>query len=110
MSHSDLIQALKEHTWDPSTLYRNLIDLAEVGLLRRSEFVDRTWRFEVSCEHGHPDHTAHFLCRECGEIACLPELVVTPSGRESVPRALLYGQVELQILGQCDSCFTPAAE
>ncbi len=109
MSHSDLIQALKENTWDPSTLYRNLTDLAEVGLLRRSEFGDRTWRFEVSCDHGHGDHAAHFLCRDCGEIVCLPEVTVTPSGDETMPRAVLSGAVEVQILGQCDSCFTPAA-
>ncbi len=110
MSHSELIQALKEHTWDPSTLYRNLTDLAEVGLLRRSEFGDRTWRFEVSCQHGHGEYAAHFLCRDCGDIACLPELTVKPSGDETMPMAVLSGSVEVQILGQCDSCFTPAAE
>ena len=104
MSHSEVVSALDGHTWDPSTLYRNLIDLAEVGLLRRAELGDRTWRFEVSCEHGHSDQAAHFLCRECGDIACLPELVVTPSRQDSIPRALLEGQVELQVLGVCDEC------
>jgi Fur family ferric uptake transcriptional regulator len=104
MSHSEVVDALAQHTWDPSTLYRNLSDLAEAGLLRRSELGDRTWRFEVSCDHGHADHTAHFLCRDCGVIACLPELIVTPSGDQPMPFALTKGDIEVQILGRCDEC------
>jgi len=105
MSHSEVVDALAQHTWDPSTLYRNLIDLAEAGLLRRSELGDRTWRFEVSCDHGHGDHRAHLLCRDCGVISCLPELSVIPSGGQTLPLALSKGDIEVQILGQCDSCF-----
>lgn len=108
MSHADVIEALAEHTWDPSTLYRNLIDLAEAGLLRRTELGDRIWRFEVSCDHGHADHTAHFLCRDCGTIACLPDLVVTPTSEQVMPMALSEGAIEVQILGKCDACFSAA--
>jgi len=108
MSHSELVEALSQHTWDRSTLYRNLMDLAEAGLLRRSELGDRTWRFEVSCDHGHADHTAHFLCTGCGAIACLPELVVTPRDGQSMPRALTRGAIEVQIHGRCDACLEAA--
>ena len=108
MSHSEVVDALEEHTWDRSTLYRNLMAMAEVGLLRRSELGDRTWRFEVSCDHGHADHAAHFLCSECGTIACLPALVVTPRDGQTLPRSLGSGDVEVQIVGPCDTCFGEA--
>ena len=108
MSHSEVVQALSGNTWDRSTLYRNLMDMAEVGLLRRSELGDRTWRFEVSCDHGHGDHTAHFLCSDCGAIACLPELEVRAQGGEEVPLALVRGAIEVQILGRCDDCIDAA--
>ena len=108
MSHSEIVAALSAHTWDRSTLYRNLMDLSEAGLLRRSELGDRTWRFEVSCDHGHADHTAHFLCSECGDITCLPDLVVTPRDGHALPFALSQGDIEVQILGRCDTCFKAA--
>jgi len=104
MSHSEIVAALAQHTWDRSTLYRNLMDLAEAGLLRRSELGDHTWRFEVACDHGHADHTAHFMCRICGAIACLPDLTVTPRSGQTLPKALTDTDIEVRILGRCDAC------
>lgn len=108
ISHAEVVEELKAFTWDQSTLYRNLIDLSEAGLLRRSEVGDRTWRFEISCEHGHSDHIAHFLCRECGDIACLPELTVVPKAGNTLPLALTRGEIEVQVLGSCDGCISDA--
>ena len=108
ISHAEVVAELKAFTWDQSTLYRNLIDLSEAGLVRRSEVGDRTWRFEISCEHGHSDHIAHFLCRDCGDIACLPELIVAPKGSDRLPLALTRGEIEVQVLGSCDGCISNA--
>ena len=108
VSHAEVVEQLKAFTWDRSTLYRNLTDLCEAGLLRRSEVGDHTWRFEVSCEHGHANHVAHFLCRDCGYIACLPEIIVSPKGSGALPMSLTQGDVEVQVLGKCDTCFVPA--
>ena len=108
MSHSEVVTALSAHTWDRSTLYRNLMDLSKVGLLRRSELGDRTWRFEVACDHGHADHAAHFLCHECGDITCLPDLIVTPRDGNALPFALSQDHIEVQITGRCDTCVNAA--
>lgn len=104
ISHAEVVEELKAFTWDRSTLYRNLIDLADVGLLSRKEVGDRTWRFEINCSHGHADHNAHFLCSACGNIVCLPNLVVMTQTPELLPKALHDGHVEIQIVGYCDTC------
>lgn len=102
MSHAELTETLSSGPWDPATIYRNLLDLVEVGLARRTDVGDHVWRFEaVSEEHqeGHP----HFVCTECGVIECLPEVeLVVPRSR--TPRAVRQRKVEMQLRGLCDSC------
>lgn len=105
MSHGEVVEALGEGTWDKTTLYRNLVDLAEAGVLHRTELGDRLWRFEV-CDHddhhGDESHHPHFVCTECGNVACLPGVAFPAS--ESVPLAVRHGEVEIQIRGRCDDC------
>ena len=108
MSHSEVTAALSARTWDRSTLYRNLVDLAEAGLLRRTELGDHTWRFEVAHGHRHADHNAHFLCVDCGVIECLPEITFNAPLAGRYSRALTSGAIEVHIRGTCDECL-PAA-
>ena len=103
MSHGDVVQRLAAGPWDPATIYRNLTDLVEVGLARRTDLGDHIWRFESQRDAhdraGHP----HFVCTECGTIACLPamELVIP---RAKTPRAVKQRQIEVQLRGLCDTC------
>ena len=108
MSHSEVTAALSARTWDRSTLYRNLVDLAEAGLLRRTELGDHTWRFEVAHGHRHADHNAHFLCVACGVIECLPEITFNAPLTGRYSRALTSGTIEVYIRGQCNDCLTAA--
>src|SRR6478672_988925 len=92
MSHGDVADRLASQAWDRATIYRNLTDLAEARLLRRTDVGDHVWRFEaVSDDHdlAHP----HFVCTECGTIECLPELELAVR-RSKAPRALRQRQVE----------------
>ena len=102
VSHSDAVAKLSSQAWDPATIYRNLTDLADVGLARRTDVGDHIWRFEaVTDEHdaAHP----HFVCTECGTIECLPELELAVR-RTKGPRALRQRQVEVHVRGLCDAC------
>jgi len=103
VSHAEVTARLTDGGWDPATLYRNLIDFTEVGLVRRTDLGDHVWRFEVV--HGDHDTTAHphFVCIECGAIECLlaSELVI---GRAKAPRAVRQRQVEVRVRGVCDAC------
>lgn len=100
MSHADVADRLAGSPWDRATIYRNLTDLAEVGLVRRTDMGDHIWRFEaVSGDHDHP----HFICTECGGVECLPEIELAIR-RAKAPRAVKQRKVEVHVRGRCDSC------
>ncbi len=104
LTHGDLVAQMAAVGVDQATIYRNLVDLAEVGLLRRSDLGDHAWRFEVpragDPEGGHP----HFVCIECGDIQCLSGVELNVPPARSLPRSLRKRDFELQIKGVCDDC------
>ena len=105
VSHGDVADRLQSHAWDRATIYRNLVDLAEVGLLRRTDVGDHVWRFEAKND-GHDVAHPHFVCTECGTVECLPELELAMSAgrRTRAPRAVKQRQVEVHVRGLCDAC------
>ncbi len=102
MSHAEVADALTGEPWDKATVYRNLVDLAGVGLLRRVVLGGRVWRFEDAdqTEHDNLSH-AHFVCVKCGTVECLPEDAVSVGNTASLPSA---GRVEVQLRGECLDC------
>ena len=105
-SHPEVTELLSAEGWDRATLYRNLVDMTDAGLLRRVDLGDRVWRFELATadEHTHEAELhPHFLCTACGDVACLPEIQL-PSAGASVPRSMLQGSVSVQVRGLCDDC------
>jgi Fur family transcriptional regulator, ferric uptake regulator len=104
LSHADIVGSLEEQPWDRATLYRNLIDLAGVGLARRVELGDRVWRFDASTQgHQAAGLHPHFVCTMCGSVECLPRMDFVPP-RRGVPAALVRREVEVQVRGVCDAC------
>jgi Fur family transcriptional regulator, ferric uptake regulator len=106
MSHGDVADRLAGQAWDRATIYRNLTDLAEAGLVRRTDIGDHVWRFEaLSDDHDAGAHP-HFVCTECGSVECLPELELSirVRSRAKPPRALKQRQVEVHVRGLCDAC------
>ncbi len=103
MSHGDVADRLTAQPWDRATIYRNLTDLAEVGLARRTDIGDHVWRFEaVTADHDTSAHP-HFVCTECGTVECLPEIELAVR-RAKAPRAIRQRQVEIHVRGLCDAC------
>jgi len=88
------------HNWNRTTVYRNLLDLARVGLARRFDVGDHTWRFEAA---GHAREHPHFVCNSCGDIECL-EGVQLALADDRGPRALRGREVDVQVRGVCDRC------
>lgn len=106
VSHPEVAEALVREGFDRATVYRNLVDLADAGLVRRSDLGDHTWRFELvrdGQEHGEGDH-AHFVCRSCGTVSCLPESAFSVKLERGAPRVLKQSALEIQVRGVCDTC------
>lgn len=106
LSHGDIAEKLSPSGFDRATVYRNLMDLVEAGLVTRADLGDHVWRFELASGKGkqHSLEHAHFLCTDCGDVACLPDLAVKVVAVRGAPRAVGRASVEVQLKGLCDSC------
>ena len=105
MSHAEIAEALEPAGLDRATLYRNLIDLTDVGLLSRTDHGDHVWRFELrNNAHGQTEQHPHFTCTDCGEVECLPDTSIEVSAPDRTPRAIRNHHFEVQLTGLCDRC------
>jgi len=105
LSHNDICEALASQGYDRATIYRNLMDLADAGLLTRSDLGDHIWRFERKrATAGHSEDHPHFVCTDCGDVKCLPDLTVKVVPSSGTPRAMRTKQVAVQVKGRCDDC------
>jgi Fur family transcriptional regulator, ferric uptake regulator len=110
LTHQEVSSQLEGAGFDHATIFRNLNDLTDVGLLSRGDLGDHVWRFEF--RRGGVDHKGqhpHFICTSCGEVECLPDRVVSVQPTAHTPRALKRKGVIVQIQGRCDSCERQAA-
>lgn len=103
MTHAEVAQQIATTGFDKATAFRNLNDLSEVGLLRKTELGDHVWRFEAidpahDGEGGHP----HFLCVDCGSVTCLEDVQLTAGSRRQSEHV---GEVtEILLRGHCNEC------
>ena len=110
LTHAEVMTALGDDgAWDRATIYRNLNDMTDAGLLRRLDLGDHVWRFELvvaapatesHAEAAHP----HFVCTSCGDVQCLDEVVVHVQAEGRVPRSVSAAAVAIQLSGRCDTC------
>jgi Fur family transcriptional regulator, ferric uptake regulator len=111
LAHAEVYERVASKGFDRATVYRNLTDLVEVGMLRRYDLGDHVWRFESlregagkSGSHGLDPH-AHFVCSDCGTVECLPSATVALQGARGAPKALKKAaSLDIQIRGLCDRC------
>ncbi|MGZ3420594.1 MAG: Fur family transcriptional regulator [Polyangiales bacterium] len=104
VSHPELTDALAALGCDRATIYRNLTDLTDAGIIRRADLGDHVWRFEIANgDHGSDRHP-HFVCDACGDVMCLPASVVRLAVADDIPRSVHARAVEIQVRGRCDRC------
>ena len=89
---------------DRTTVYRNLLDLTDAGLVRRSDLGDHVWRFELKRDGAEQKAHPHFTCTDCGTVECLPEVAVRLLPGRHAPRSIVKRKVEVQLRGLCDDC------
>lgn len=104
VSHGELVDTLAEEGMDRTTVYRNLVDLTEAGLVQRTDLGDHVWRFELKRGDGESIRHPHFTCTDCGVVSCLPEVTLSVKTGKGVPKSLSKQKVEIQLRGKCDDC------
>ncbi len=101
LTHAVVAEHLAEAGVDKATAFRNLNDMAEAGLLRRTELGDHVWRFEV-IQAGHDSAHPHFVCIDCGTVSCMEDIKLTASSRR---QSETVGEVtEILFRGHCNDC------
>jgi Fur family ferric uptake transcriptional regulator len=100
ISHPELTERLAGTALDRVTIYRNLLSLTEAGVLVRTQLGDNVWRYELP-QSKLPEHDRHphFVCTDCGDIACLPSNTVRLRGE-----AARNEVAEVQLRGRCVAC------
>ncbi len=103
MTHAELADELVPRGFDKATVYRNLIDMSDAGILSRAELGDHMWRFEIrTAGHQQDAEHPHFVCVECGSVTCLPDLPMTAGQRKQW--AGLGRITEILLKGHCQRC------
>lgn len=102
-THAEISVDLVPLGFDKATVFRNLNDLAEAGLVSRTELGDHVWRFELrDADHEHGGQHPHFVCIRCGQVTCLHELDLPKSTLKQLSQV---GSVtEILVRGHCLTC------
>jgi Fur family transcriptional regulator, ferric uptake regulator len=105
LTHADIATALAPLGFDRATVYRNLVELCEAGLISRLELGDHVWRFEWQRSgHDEIDEHAHFVCTKCGEVSCLVGVEVNISPAPGTKRSAVGEVTEVLLKGHCNRC------
>ncbi|MCK6529517.1 transcriptional repressor [Myxococcota bacterium] len=106
LSHAQVMEDLAPDGWDRATIYRNLADLTEAGIVSRTDLGDHVWRYEMRPDGGGgaPGEHPHFMCVTCGEVKCLPGVRVELTDAGAPARSLTGRTLEVQLKGQCERC------
>jgi Fur family ferric uptake transcriptional regulator len=100
ISHPELTARLASSSLDRVTIYRNLLSMTEAGILVRMQLGDQVWRYELPQAQAKEHRThPHFVCTDCGDVACMPEGTVVLRGDAAKSRVL-----EIQLRGLCHDC------
>jgi Fur family ferric uptake transcriptional regulator len=105
LSHAEVTITVGPLGFDRATVYRNLVEMAEVGLLSRVDLGDHVWRFELRSEG--PEHASdhpHFVCTECGDVACLAGVQISIKPARGKKRHAFGEVTEVLLKGRCSQC------
>ena len=102
VSHAEVAENLVPLGFDKATIFRNLTDLVDAGLVSRTELGDHVWRFELR-NPKHPEgHHPHFVCVDCGMVTCIHDGDIPKSAQKSWSKV---GSVtEILLKGHCLTC------
>jgi Fur family ferric uptake transcriptional regulator len=102
LSHAEVAEDLVPLGFDKATVFRNLTDLVDAGLVTRTELGDHVWRFELRRKAHHDEQHPHFVCVDCGSVTCLHDVEMPRTAQKSWAK---IGKVtEILLKGHCNTC------
>ncbi len=109
LSHTEVLKRLGKADWDPATIYRNLVKLRDAGVaavVSRAEGIDR-YALAGAGDGGH--RHPHFVCEDCGRVACLPAELTASMSMDGLWAASIQ-KAMVQLQGECPDCLERADE
>ena len=92
---------------DPSTVYRNLEALEELGYVTHTHFEDRVTRWHLTSEHRH----GHLICRSCGAEYEVPMSLLEPLARRlKADQGFEADLAHSAFVGICRACASVSSE
>jgi Fur family ferric uptake transcriptional regulator len=86
---------------DPSTVYRNLEALEELGYVTHTHFEDRLTRWHLADSHRH----GHLVCRQCGAELEVPMTLLEPLARRlKAEHGFQADLAHSAVVGVCRAC------
>jgi Fur family ferric uptake transcriptional regulator len=107
ISHSQLLGRMPAGRFDSATVYRNLMRLAERGILSVVSRAGGMARYALTTDSDHPHRHAHFVCTDCDTVSCLPEDAL-PVPPVAGPWSAAVAAATLQLQGRCPDCLSAA--
>ena len=107
LSCVEVREQLQGEGCDPATVYRNLIKFVSVQIASVVSRVDGIAHYRLNSSDQEAHHHPHFVCNDCGEIACLPDSITESLGDSlSVegPWANAVRLAQVQLRGECPDC------
>ncbi|ROQ90701.1 Fur family transcriptional regulator [Desulfosoma caldarium] len=106
MTAQEVFDALQaERAINRVTVYRALESLVKGGVVDKISAGDRSFRYGLAPNEHHPQH-AHFYCRLCRAMACLPPESLPSPYRLGVSSAVpgVVEKYEIRLDGICHHC------
>ncbi|MGB9745467.1 MAG: Fur family transcriptional regulator [Bacteroidales bacterium] len=100
LSHKELTLRLKSR-YNRTTLYRSLKVLEKNGIIRKITIDRRQVRYEIKESQRNIKTHAHFFCRRCGNLICLPDI---PEFLVNFPNEVITEEADIILKGLCNEC------
>ena len=98
----EIISIIGKASPNKVTVYRTLDSLVSAGLLHRAFVDQRSTHYEMADKCSDSRCHPHFVCTDCGQTQCLPEVSVPMATSPPVGFVIHRQQVKLQ--GLCPKC------
>lgn len=104
LAHQD-IEKRSQSLFDRVTIYRTLQAFLEKGLIHVIPTTDNMIRYglcQEACADGHHhDNHVHFVCSECNDTICLPEVTIP---EVTLPQGFKAADAQMVVNGICGKC------